>query len=204
MNTTTLAAGFGDMTSTTLTSAGLAIGIALLAVEHITWWRSGGGAATAGKKGGGPVEGGGKAKDPKALIPIWSGIAFGTLMVACPAGLLGYGAGILRWGGNGFGGLIMSWMTGQDAATIANAAAPRIDANGALVVTVLVIVLFMLRKKFPKTARGKFGKGVLVGVLVAIGTGVFAIVGNMLVPGVNGFGAWCIGAIVNTDVGSLV
>lgn len=201
--TTTLAAGLGDMTSTTLTSAGLAVGIGLLVVEHTMWWRGGGGAAVAGKKGG-PVEASGKARDPKALIPFWFGVAFGTLMVACPAGLLGYGAGILRWGGNGAGGLVMSWMTGQNATTIANAAAPRIDGNGALVVTVLVFVLFMLRKKIPKAARGKFGKGVLVGVLVAIGTGVFALIGNLVVPGVNDIGAWAMGAVVNSNLGGLV
>ncbi|MDX2623834.1 hypothetical protein PV356_30725 [Streptomyces sp. WI03-5b] len=204
MSPITLAAGLGDMTSTTLTSAGLAVGIGLLAVEHYTWWRgSGGGAAVAGKKGG-PAESGGKARDPKALVPFWFGVAFGTLMVACPAGLLGYGAGILRWGGNGAGGLVMSWMTGQDATTIANAAAPRIDGNGALVVTVLVIVLYLLRKKFAKIAKGRFWKGVLVGVLVAIGTGIFAVIGNMVVPGVNDIGAWCTGVVVHSDFGGLV
>ncbi|MGW1814087.1 hypothetical protein ACWCQM_11075 [Streptomyces sp. NPDC002125] len=204
MTTITLAAGLGDMTSTTLTSAGLAVGMGLLAVEHYTWWRgSGGGGAVAGKKGG-SVEAGGKARDPKALVPFWFGVAFGTLMVACPAGLLGYGAGILRWGGNGAGGLVMSWMTGQDATTIATAAAPRIDGNGALVVTALVIVLYLLRKKFAKIAKGRFWKGVLVGVLVAIGTGVFAVIGNMVVPGVNDIGAWAMGVVVHSDFGGLV
>ncbi|MFE4691243.1 hypothetical protein ACFRH6_14435 [Streptomyces sp. NPDC056749] len=204
MSTITLAAGLGDMTSATLTTAGLAVGIALLAIEHVTWWRGGGGAAAAGKKGGGPAEAGGKAKDPKALIPFWFGVGFGTLMVACPAGLLGYGAGILRWGGNGAGGLVMSWMTGQNAATIANGAAPSIDGNGALIVTALVIVLWLLRKKFGKAIKGRWWKGVLVGVLIAIGTGIFAVIGNMVVPGVNDLGAWCIGAIVKGDLGGLV
>ncbi|MFI7239689.1 hypothetical protein [Streptomyces cyaneofuscatus] len=202
--TSTLSAGLDGMTSGTLTTAGLAVGIALLAVEHVTWWRGGGGgAATAGKKGG-PPQAGGKAKDPRALIPFWSGVAFGTLMVACPAGLLGYGAGILRWGGNGAGGLAMSWMTGQDATTIANASAPGIDSAGALVVTALVFILFMLRKKFPKPSKGRFWKGVLVGVLVAIGTGIFAMIGNLVVPGVNSLGAWCLGAIISQDFGALV
>lgn len=196
---TTLAVGFGDMTSYTVTSAGLAVGVGLLAVEHVTWWRGGGGAATAA--GAAP---GGKAKDPKLLIPTWFGIAFGTLMVACPAGLLGYTSGVLRWGGNGIGGLVMSWMTGQNASTVAASSTPRIDGNGALVVTVLCIVLFLMRKKFPKDTKGKFKKGVLIGVLLAIGTGVFAVIGDLVAPGANSLGAWAMSSLIHGTLGSLV
>ncbi|WP_405611321.1 hypothetical protein OG292_19790 [Streptomyces sp. NBC_01511] len=204
MTTTTLAAGLDGMTSATLTSAGLALGVALLIVEHVTWWRGGGGAAAGGKGKGGPVQAGGKAKDPMALVPFWFGVSFGTLMVACPAGLLGYASGFLRWGGNGVGGLAMGWMTGQDAATIASASAPALDGNGALVVTVLVIVLFLLRKKFAKVVKGRFKKGVFTGVLITIGTGLFAIVGDLVVPGANSIGAWAMDAVVTGSLDALV
>ncbi|MFF8716176.1 hypothetical protein ACF07T_32795 [Streptomyces sp. NPDC015184] len=197
--TVTLAAGVGEMTSYTLTSAGLAVGIGLLAVEHFTWWRGGGGG-----KGAAAAEGGGKAKDPMDLIPTWFGIAFGTLMVACPAGLLGYTSGFLRWGGNGIGGLIMSWMTGTDAQTVTNSSAPSLDHGGALVVTALVISLWLLRKKFPKATKGKFKKGVFIGVLLAIGTGIFAMIGDLVVPGANDIGGWALDAILRSDVGALV
>ncbi|MGW2261432.1 hypothetical protein ACWCXE_27060 [Streptomyces sp. NPDC001780] len=199
MNTTTvqLAAGVGDMTSYTLTSAGLALGIGLLAVEHVIWWRGGKGKSK-------DDDGGGKAKDPQELIPTWFGVAFGTLMVACPAGLLGYASGVLRWGGNGVGGTVMSWATGVDAQTVSNASAPRLDHGGALVVTALVITLFLLRKKFPKPTKGKFKKGLFVGVLLAIGTGVFAIIGDLVVPGANELGAWALSSIVKGDLGALV
>ncbi|MFJ1695677.1 hypothetical protein ACIOHC_11085 [Streptomyces sp. NPDC088252] len=195
----TLAAGVGDMTAYTLTSAGLALGVALLAVEHITWWRGGGGG-----KGAAAAEGGGKAKDPMELIPTWFGIAFGTLMVACPAGLLGYASGFLRWGGNGIGGLVMSWMTGTDAQTVSNSAAPRLDYGGALVVTALVITLWLLRKKFPKVTKGKFKKGIFIGVLLAIGTGIFAMIGNLVVPSANDLGHWALDSILHGNVGVLV
>lgn len=204
MTTTTLAAGLDGMTSATLTSAGLAVGIGLLVVEHVTWWRGSGGGAAAGGKSKGPVEAGGKAKDPAALIPFWFGVSFGTLMVACPAGLLGYASGILRWGGNGIGGLVMGWMTGQDATTIASASAPVLDGPGALVVTALVIVLFLLRKKFAKVVKGRFKKGVFTGVLLAIGTGVFAIVGDLVVPGANSLGAWALDTVVTGSLDALV
>ncbi|MFD6421053.1 hypothetical protein [Streptomyces sp. NPDC060198] len=199
----TLAAGLSGATSATITSAGLAVGLALLAVEHVTWWR-GATAGGGGKKGGAPVEGGGKAKDPRALIPFWFGVAFGTLAVACPAGLLGYGAGFLRWGGNTVGGTVMSWMTGQSAPTVATGSAPSLDGYGALVVTALVIVLWLLRKKFGKATTGKWKKGVVVGVLIGIGTGVFAMVGNLVVPGANDLGAWALDGLIHGDLGSML
>ncbi|MGW2837328.1 hypothetical protein ACWCWD_06405 [Streptomyces sp. NPDC001493] len=197
----TLAAGLSGTTSATITSAGLAVGLALLAVEHVTWWRG----ATAGGGGkGGPTEGGGKAKDPKELIPFWFGVAFGTLAVACPAGLLGYGAGVLRWGGNGIGGTVMAWMTGATAPTVATGGAPSLDGNGALVVTALVIGLWLLRKRFGKVVKGKWKKGVFCGVLIAIGTGVFAMVGDLVVPGANDLGNWLLASLLHGDLGSLV
>lgn len=195
----TLAVGIPtSLTTTVLTTAGLAVGVGLLAIEHVRWWRGAPAAAPAGGKGkGGPVESAGKARDPKVLVPFWFGIAFGTLMVACPAGLLGAAAGFLRWGGNGVGDLVMGWMTGQSATPVAQASAPRLDGYGALVVTVLVIVLFVLRKTFAKTLKGKWWRGVWAGTLLAIGTGVFAMIGNTVVPGVNGIGAWIIDGLVH-------
>ncbi|MEU3289919.1 hypothetical protein [Streptomyces longwoodensis] len=187
------------MTSNTLTTAGLAVGVGLLAVEHVRWWRGSGGAApAAGKgKGGGPAAAGGAAKDPKVLLPYWFGVAFGTLCVACPAGMLGTGAGFLRWGGNGAGGWVMSSMTGQHATAVANAAAPALDQYGAIVVTALVWVLFMLRGTFAKALKGKWWRGVWTGTLLAISTGVFAMIGNLVVPGANDLGAWAFNGLVH-------
>lgn len=170
-----------QLTTNTLTTAGLAVGVGLLAVEHVRWWRGGGGAA----------------KDPKVLIPFWFGVSFGTLAVACPAGMLGAGAGFLRWGGNGLGGWVMSTMTGQSAGPIAQAAAPSLDENGAIVVTALVIVLFWLRKTFGKPLKGKWWRGVWAGTLLAISTGTFAMIGDLVVPGVNDIGSWAIEGLVH-------
>lgn len=203
----TLAAGINTMTSNTLSSAGLALGLGLLAVEHIRWWRGGGGAATAvvaGGKKGAPAAPASKSKDPMVLMPTWLGIAFGVLMVSCPAGMLGAGAGVLRWGGNGVGGTIMRTLTGANAATVATAGAPRLDDKGAIIVTALVIVLWMLRKTYAKAIRGKFLRGVWIGTLLAIGTGIFAAVGQVVVPGVNSLGAQVLGSIVNGVNGSFV
>ncbi|MER6515075.1 hypothetical protein [Nonomuraea sp. NPDC001636] len=175
-----------SFTSTAITGAGLAMGIALIAVEAYRWWKTGGGGAAAG--GG---------RDPKGLIPFGGGIGFGTLMVACPAGLLGTGAGFLRWGGNSIGDFLMSSMTGQKSSAVATGAAPALDEGGALIVTALVVALFLLRKAFAKVAKGKFWRGVFAGTLIGIGTGLFAVVGQLVVPSVNTLGAQLIGAVVN-------
>ncbi|MET8297412.1 hypothetical protein ABZW02_25640 [Streptomyces sp. NPDC005180] len=174
-------------TSTALTGAGLAIGIALLVVQHARWWKT---------ASGGPA-GGGAARDPKALIPFWSGIAFGTLMVACPAGLLGTAAGALRWGGNSLGDFVMSTMTGQRSSVVATASAPSLDGNGALIVTAAVVCLWLLRKQFAKITKAGFKTGVWSGTLLAIGTGTFAIIGNFVIPTVNSAGAQLLGKVVH-------
>lgn len=176
-----------SFTSSAITGAGLSVGIALIAVEAYRWWKTGGGGAAAG--GGG--------RDPKGLIPFGGGISCGTLMVACPAGLLGTAAGFLRWGGNSFGDFLMSSMTGQKSSTVATGAAPALDQGGALIVTALVLALFLLRKAFAKVAKGKFWRGVAAGTLIGIGTGMFAVIGQLVVPSVNSLGAQVIGAVVN-------
>ncbi|WP_329177837.1 hypothetical protein [Streptomyces sp. NBC_01477] len=190
-----------NMTSSVLTSAGLAVGIGVLIVEHVRWWRSGGAAAPAGGgKKGAPVAAAGKSRDPMVLGQIWAGMAFGTLMVACPAGMLGTAAGFIRWGGNGIGGTLMHAMTGAQPSTVADAAAPQLDDKGAIVVTALVVVLFLLRKTYAKQIRGRFLRGVFVGTIVAIGTGVFAVIGQTVVPGVNDLGAQLLGSIVHHGI----
>ncbi|MEU0808779.1 hypothetical protein [Streptomyces sp. NPDC005970] len=194
----TLAAELGSMTSTTLTSAGLAVGVGLLATEHVRWYRGGATApAAGGGKKGGPIESSGKSRDPKKLVPFWFGIAFGTIAVACPAGLLGSGAGFLRWGGNGIGDLVMSKLTGQTSGTVASASAPALTGNGALVVTALVISLFLLRKTFTKALKGTWWRGVWAGTLLAIGTGTFAAIADFVVPGVNDLGAYLMNGVVH-------
>lgn len=188
----TMLAAVPGATTNTITTAGFALGVALLLVEHVRWWRGSGGGAVAA--GGAP---GGRAKDPKELLPWWLGYTFAHLAVACPAGMLGAGSGVLRWGGNGAGGWVMSSMTGQAAGVVAQASVPTLDEYGAIVVTAFVVVLFLLRKTFAKVVKGKFWRGTLSGTLLAIGTGTFALVGNAVVPGANDLGAWTIGSLVH-------
>lgn len=195
-----LAAGLPTATqSATITSAGLALGVGLLAVEHIRWWRGSGGGG-GGKGKGAPTEASGPAKDPKQLIPFWFGITVGTLMVACPAGLLGSLAGLFRWGGNGLGGTVMSFMTGHRASPIAQASAPTLGDGGAIVVTAMVIGLWLLRKAFPKATKGRWWKGVFTGTLITIGTGTFALIGNAIIPGANNLGDWALNGLVHTSI----
>lgn len=181
---TALAAGLTQYTATSVTSAGFALGLALLATEHWRWYKGGSG----GGGGKGSPADGGAARDPKALIPYWSGFTFGVLMVACPAGLLGTFADVLRWGGNGAGGWVMSSMTGQRATAIAQAGAPTLNQYGATVVTVFVLVLWWQRKHVAKVIKGKWKKGLLSGVLLCITTGTAAVIAQTIVGGTNDFG----------------
>lgn len=192
-----LAAGLTQYTATSVTSAGFALGLALLVVEHWRWYRggSGGGGAAQGLGKGAPSASAGAARDPKALIPYWSGFTFGVLMVACPAGLLGTAADVLRWGGNGAGGWVMSTMTGQHSSALAQSGAPTLNEYGASLVTVFVLVLFWQRKKVAKAIKGTWKKGLLCGVLLCITTGTAAVVAQTIVGGANDLGSFVFSAV---------
>ncbi|MEV7793406.1 hypothetical protein AB0O68_15645 [Streptomyces sp. NPDC087512] len=192
MNTVTVAAG--QYTTTTISTAGFALGLALLGTELWRWHKGGGGGKAAGP--GAP----GGAKDPKALIPLGFGIVCGILMIACPAGLLGTLASFLRWGGNSVGDVAMKWMTGAPSQALGTAATPSIDGYGAIVVSALFLVLFLLRKTFAKLIKGRWWKGVLVGVLLCVSTGTAAIVAQQIVEGANGLGAWAINGIAKGTI----
>lgn len=193
MSTTTLAAG--QYTTTTISTAGFALGLALLGTELWRWHKGGRG----GGKGKGD-DGGGAARDPKALIPLGFGIVCGILMIACPAGLLGTLASFLRWGGNSVGDVAMHWLTGTPSQALGTAATPRIDGYGAIVVAALTVSLWLLRKSIAKAIKGKWWKGVLIGVLLCVSTGTAALVAQQIVEGANGVGAWAINGIAKGEI----
>jgi hypothetical protein len=187
--------------TTSLTLGGLAIGVFLLAWELWQWWRGGGSAPAAAPRGkgkGAPAAApAGRSRDPKALVPFASGLMFGSLCVACPAGLLGTFSGVLRSLGNAGGGAVMEHATGQSPAVIAQGAAPALDSHGAFIVTVALLLVIVAWKKLSKVIKGKFRNGVWCGTLLAITTGVFAVIGQMAVPSANQLGATLVGAIVH-------
>jgi hypothetical protein len=198
----TLAAGAEQYTTSTVTTAGFALGLALLGAEHWRWYKGAAApaAAPAGKGKGAPAPAAGRALDPKAMVPYWFGLICGILMVACPAGLLGTTAGILRWGGNGLGGTVMSTLTGRNATAMATASAPGLDGYGAVVVTGLAIALWFLRKGIAKATKGKWKKGLFTGVLLCISTGTAAFVAQTVVGGANDLGHFVLGQLATGSI----
>jgi len=192
---TTLAAS--QYTTTTISTAGFAVGLSLLGTELWRWHKGGGGGKAAGP---GIGASGGGGRDPKALIPLGFGIVCGILMIACPAGLLGTLAGLLRFGGNSVGDIAMKWLTGTPSQTLGTAATPRIDGYGAIVVAALTVSLWLLRKQIAKAVKGKWWKGVLVGVLLCVSTGTAALIAQQVVAGVNGLGQWAIGSLATGTI----
>ncbi|MFF3310497.1 hypothetical protein [Streptomyces sp. NPDC002952] len=202
-STIILAAGTDGFTTTAVSSAGFAIGLALLGTEHYRWFRgSGGAAAPAGGKGKGkgPAPATAKSLDPKAMIAYWGGMLCGILMVACPAGFLGTVASFFRWGGNGIGGLAMSWLTGQSGTALAQGGAPTVDGLGAVLVTALFVTLILLRKAFPKGTRGKWWKGVFTASLLCITTGTAAVISAAVVGGTNDLAATILTTITKGSI----
>lgn len=196
-----------EFTTGGITTAGFALALGMLGADLWRWWKGGaassGGGGGKGKQGAPAAAPAGPSRDPKALIPLAFGIVFGILMVGCPSGFLGTTGGILRWGGNGAGGTIMSFLTGQDGTQFAQAAAPRLDGYGAVVVTALTIGLWLVRKQVPKIPKGKWKKGVFIGVMLCISTGTAAIVAQTVVGGANDLGAQVFDVVRTGTLGGL-
>ncbi|GGX99227.1 hypothetical protein [Streptomyces fructofermentans] len=200
MSTVQLAADVGQFTTVGVTTAGFALGLALLGTEHYRWYRGSAApaAAVGGKgKGGPPAAAGGRSLDPKAMIAYWFGMVCGILMVACPGGLANMVSEFFRWAGNGIGGLGMSWLTGQNGTQLAQGGAPHIDGFGAVLVTALFLALIMLRKTVPKAVRGKWWKGVFTSCLLCITTGTAALIAGVVVSGANDLARMIMDAAVN-------
>jgi hypothetical protein len=201
ISSTTLAAGVDQFSATAVTSAGFALGLALLGIEHYRWYRgSSAPAAAPAGKGKAPAAPAAKSLDPKAMIAYWFGMTCGILMVACPAGILGTITDVFRWGGNGLGGMAMSWLTGQQGTPLAQGGAPTVDGLGAVLVTALFVALFLLRKAVPKAARGKWWKGVFTSSLLCITTGTAAVIAAGVVGGTNDLSAYLLGAVVHGSI----
>ncbi|MFF1381457.1 hypothetical protein [Streptomyces sp. NPDC058308] len=98
----------------------------------------------------------------------------------------------------------MGFLTGQNATTFAQAAAPRLDDKGAIVVTALAVGLWLVRKKVPKLPKGKWKKGVFIGVMLCISTGTAAVIAQAVVGGANDLGAQLFEVAQTADVGTLV
>lgn len=193
-STITLAAGVGQFTAGGVTTTGFALGLALLGTEHWRWYRgSSAPAAAPAAKGKGKAPAAAapatKSLDPKVMIPYWFGMISGILAVGCPAGLLGYGAAVFRWAGNGVGGMGMSWLTGQaGTALAAGGTTTKIDGFGAVLITALFVSLWWLRKQIPKTSRGRWWKGAWTGVLLCITTGTAAVISALIIGSTNDLG----------------
>jgi hypothetical protein len=180
-------------TTQTLTLGGLLIGVTVLAYELWMWWRTGSSGGTAPI---GPGTTAGRGRDPKALAPLASGIAFGAMCVGCPAGLLGAFAGLLRGLGDGAGGGALHAATGHTAPAVANAAAPGLDDYGATVVTITLLLVLIAWKRLAKTTKGHFRNGVIAGCLLCISSGAFAYIGLIVIPACNGLGHQAVGGLV--------
>jgi hypothetical protein len=176
-----------QFTTSSVTTAGFALALGLLGADLWRWWKGSKGSTAPGGPGGAGGAGG-TARDPKELVPIAFGIVFGILMVGCPSGFLGESGSFLRWGGNGAGGAIMGFLTGQSGTVFATAAAPRLDGYGAVIVTALAIGLWLVRKQVPKVPKGKWKKGVFIGAMLCISTGTAAVVAQTVIGSTNSLG----------------
>jgi hypothetical protein len=136
-------------------------------------------------------KGGGKGSDDAAPAakfnllahaPFLLGLAVGMLAISCPGGLAGTGAGKILGLSNAIGDKLLSAGVGGHTTAATRHAAQIMDQYGALVVLLLLVAAFIVRKSLPKPQRRQLGYGAWCGCTIGLSAGAAGITGAVLVP----------------------
>jgi hypothetical protein len=65
-----------------------------------------------------------------------------------------------------------------------------------------VVTLWLVRKQVPKLPKGKWKKGVFIGIMLCISTGTAAIVAQTVIGGANDLGAQVFQIVKTADIGT--
>ncbi|MFI5534507.1 hypothetical protein ACIA8O_38830 [Kitasatospora sp. NPDC051853] len=169
-----------NISATTLTAGGLAFGMGI-PVHFAAGW------AKANYKS--------KKKDFKTLIPFVGGIAYGGLASMCTGGLIGFGAGVITWFGNGAGSLALWGISGGNTTRALRATPVQLSAEGNIVLFLITVALFGLWKAIKSDEKKLAKRGIVAGVLLGLSAVLGGAVAVTVIPAVNSAGAALLGVV---------
>ncbi|KAB8162933.1 hypothetical protein FH609_004195 [Streptomyces sp. 3MP-14] len=173
---------------------GILIGLGILTWYGARWWYKG------RPKGKGKKSGDGEAvetstRDWKELLPLASGLVYGSAMVACVGGLIGWTAYYISNLNSGGGNTALAGTTGAQGRDMATNDITYLTDGGALIVAVALVALIALWKKIPKKKRIQLAAGVWAGVSLAYSSGLAGTLGRTISPLLNGAGDPFVGVL---------
>ncbi|MFE2728374.1 hypothetical protein [Kitasatospora sp. NPDC059327] len=169
-----------NLPTTALTAGGLAVGLGI-PVHFATGWLKANFKA--------------KKKDWKTLIPFAGGIAYGGLASMCTGGLIGFGAGLITWFGNGAGSLALWGLAGGNTTRAVRATPVELSAEGNIILFLVTIAVFGIWKAINASEKKLAKRGIVAGVLLGISAVLGGAVAVSVIPAVNSAGASLLGAI---------
>ncbi len=140
------------MTSTSLTLAGAAIGLAIGYLNLRTWWKSG--------------------RNPKDLLPFAGMFLLGSVSTMCAGGVLGWLAGCSAAGLNKAGQKAISSTTGSSAGALTHGSLGALDENGAVVVFLATVAAGAAWKAAGKLDKRRMFGGAVCGSSLTLVAGV--------------------------------
>lgn len=162
--------------NTQATIGALIVGLGILVYRVVKWWP--------GRKA--------LAKHPAIaldLVPFVLGLCFGTLVILCTGGLIGWAADATLWAGGWVGDGALIWGVGGYREGIGRGPEQALTNGGHAVTLVLCFaVLAVLRKK---RESGKLvGQGIVAGIMLGTIRGYAGLMAIPLASSVNLAGAW--------------
>ncbi|MFI1522823.1 hypothetical protein [Kitasatospora cineracea] len=169
-----------NIPATALTAGGLAVGMGIPIHFGVAW-------AKANWKA--------KKKNWKSLVPFVGGLAYGGLASMCTGGLIGFGAGVITWLGNGAGSLALWGLAGGNSTRAVRVTPVELSAEGNIILFLVTVALIGLWKVLDKASKGMARRGVFAGVLLGLSAVLGGAVAVTVIPAVNSAGASLLGFV---------
>lgn len=131
------------------------------------------------------------------LIPFTFGYLYGTALILCAGGLLGWIANLALWGSGWIGDSALIWGVGGQREDVTRAGTATVLTNGGLaMVLILAFVVVVIMRKRADDKRA-ISQGMLAGVLLGTVRGVAGILAVPVASGLNLAGAWLSTGVVH-------
>lgn len=162
------------MTTTQMTLAGVAISLAILALNLRTWWRGG--------------------RQLKDLWPFAQTFLLGGIATICAGGILGWLAGCTAQGINTAGEKVVPGTTGTGSGAIAYGSLGDLSPEGGVVVFLLTVLTVAGWKAAGKQEQRRAIGGAICGATLCLTAGVAGLM-DWLPDAINAVGMWGRGAL---------
>lgn len=156
------------MTTTQMTLAGIAISLAILALNLRTWWKGG--------------------RQLKDLWPFTQTFLLGGISTICAGGILGWLAGCTAQGVNTAGEKVVPGTTGTGSAVIAYGSLGQLSPEGGAVVFLMTVLVIAGWKTAGKTEQKRMAGGAVCGATLCLTAGVAGLM-DWLPDAINAIGA---------------